>query len=67
MSSNKIEQTDLSDAEKQDKLEELNMYKEMYKNPVTKFAITLVEILPVGILLSLIYSLIFWLIGRKQG
>ena len=44
---------------------EMAYYKEMYQNPVSKLLITSVEILPVGILVSLISSLIFWIRDKK--
>ena len=34
--------------------EQMEMYREMYKNPVIRFGMTLMEIVPVGVLISLI-------------
>lgn len=34
--------------------EQMEMYHEMYKNPVIRFGMTLMEIVPVGVLISLI-------------
>jgi hypothetical protein len=43
----------------QAKMKEMEGFKEMYKNPLVVIAFTYVEILPVGILLTLIAALIF--------
>ena len=45
---------------------EMEYYKEMYQNPITKLAITASEIFPVGILVSLISALVFWIKDRKS-
>jgi len=42
----------------QKKLNEMNNYKELYKNPFVKFGITFLEIFPVGLLITLISALI---------
>lgn len=46
--------------------EKIENYRERYKNPVTKMLITSTEILPVGILVSLINAFIFMYLGRKK-
>ena len=44
--------------EKAAKLKEVNMWREWYKNPLLKMAVTFMEILPVGIVVTLICALI---------
>ena len=41
------------------KMEEMKVMAEYYKNPLIRFGMTLMEILPVGILLSLIAGIVF--------
>jgi hypothetical protein len=48
----------LPPAEIDQKVEEFEAFAELYKNPLIKVAITYVEILPVGIVVSLISALI---------
>ena len=49
---------DLSDAEKQSQIQSMEDFKEMYKKPVFKFFITYVEILPIGLIIAFIASLV---------
>lgn len=48
--------------------EDSEFYVEMYKNPFTKFAITIIEPLPIGVPLSLLFALILalWKEGPKR-
>ncbi|TLV03251.1 DUF4199 domain-containing protein [Dyadobacter luticola] len=50
-------------AELQSQIDEMNGYKEMYKNPVSFALLTYMEILPVGLIVSLICALIL----KRQG
>ena len=50
----KLESSDLPAAEVEAKLEEMRYFGELYKNPVVKIGFTYLEILPVGLLISLI-------------
>jgi hypothetical protein len=49
-----LEKSHKSPAEVQAELQEMRKFQEMYKNPVVKIGFTYVEILPVGLLISLI-------------
>ena len=55
-----------SAAEMQQKVAEMNEYKAMYKNPISFALITYAEILPVGILVTLISALILMRRNRKE-
>lgn len=60
----KMNSTNISAAEIKAKTEEINRYKEMYKNPLWVIALTYVEILvPIGILVPLISAAI---LKRKE-
>ncbi|HRD53414.1 MAG TPA: DUF4199 domain-containing protein [Flavobacteriales bacterium] len=50
----KLELSGAPEAEVQAKLEEMKGFAELYKNPVVKIGFTYMEILPVGLLVSLI-------------
>ena len=54
----KLESSDMSAAEVEAKLEEMRYFGELYKNPVVKIGFTYVEILPVGLLISLLCAAI---------
>lgn len=55
----KIHSGGYSQAEISDKIADMNSYKEMYKNPAYIVLLTYMEILPLGLVLSLISALIF--------
>ena len=50
----KLESSDMPAAEVEAELEEMRYFGELYKNPVVKIGFTYLEILPVGLLISLI-------------
>lgn len=54
----KLESSDMPAAEVESKLLEMREFGEMYKNPVVKVGFTYMEILPVGLLISLICAAI---------
>lgn len=51
-------ESDLSGAEKETQLKSMEEFKEMYNQPIYKFFITYLEILPIGLLVSLIAAAI---------
>ena len=51
---NKLKEKGASAAEIDQEVKKMDDYKRMYRNPVFRFGITLVEILPVGIIITLI-------------
>jgi len=53
-----LQSSGLSQAEIDAQLEQMKSWMEMYKNPLVKFFITYMEILPVGILVSLVSAFI---------
>jgi hypothetical protein len=55
---NSIRNSDLSESEISEKLQQAEQWMEVYKNPFIKAGITLFEPLPVGIIISLISALI---------
>ena len=58
-----INTSDITEAEKKEKIADMNNFKELYKIPVIKAAITFMEIFPVGFVISLISALI---LSRKD-
>lgn len=54
----KINESDFSDTEKMEQINEYEKMADWYKNPSLKFLFTYVEVLPVGILISLIASIV---------
>lgn len=54
----KLESSDLPAEEVEAKLQEMRDFQEMYKNPVVKIGFTYMEILPVGLLISLLCAVI---------
>jgi hypothetical protein len=54
----KLESSGLNAADLQAKVDELNQMKESYKNPLFVIGMTYFEILPIGIVFSLISALI---------
>jgi hypothetical protein len=50
----KINTSDLVEAEKLQKIQEMKDFEELYKNPFVKAGMTALEIFPVGFLVSLI-------------
>ena len=53
-----LKASDLSEAEINAKIQDMDDFKELYKNPIVKIGMTFLEILPVGILISLVSALI---------
>jgi len=47
--------------------EQIESYREMYKNPISKMLITSTEIFPVGLLVSLINAFVFMYLGRNKS
>ncbi len=58
-----LRQSDLPEAEVEAKIAEMDEFREMYKNPLVKIGVTYLEILPVGLLVSLISA---FLLRRRQ-
>lgn len=52
-----------NDAEVKEAVEKMNMYKEWYKNPLIRFAMTMIEIFPVGLVITLLSAA---LLRKKQ-
>lgn len=60
---NKLKESGASPAELEQQVKKMADLKEMYKNPVIRFGFTLMEILPVGIILALISAAV---LRRKE-
>lgn len=58
MALKQAQESGISPAELQAKTQEMNMYKEWYKNPIFIVLLTYMEILPLGLVVSLISALI---------
>ena len=58
----KLKASDLSQSEIETKIEEMKNFQEMYKNPLVKIGMTLMEIFPVGLIISLLSA---FLLKRK--
>lgn len=54
----KLKASDLSEAEIDAKIAQMDQFQELYKNPIVKIGITFLEIFPVGFVVSLISALI---------
>ncbi len=59
----KLKSEGASEAKIQEAIKEMNTFSEIYKNPLFRFGITLLEILPVGIIISLLSAA---LLRKKQ-
>ncbi len=57
-----LKASDLSETEVTAKIEEMEKFQELYKNPLVKFGMTFLEIFPVGFIVSLISA---FLLKRK--
>jgi len=53
-----LKASDLSETEITTKIEEMEKFQELYKNPIVKFGMTFLEIFPVGFIVSLISALL---------
>jgi hypothetical protein len=60
----KAKKSGATDAQIAAKAKQMSEYKEMYKNPLVNIALTLLEPLPVGILLTLVTA---GVLSRKRG
>jgi len=54
-----IKNSDLPKAEIDAKIDQMNYFKELLKNPLVKIGVTVSEIFPVGLIISLVTALIF--------
>ncbi|MEQ9288067.1 MAG: DUF4199 domain-containing protein [Cyclobacteriaceae bacterium] len=54
----KLKASDLTETEIDEKIAEMEYFKELYKNPMVKIGMTFLEIFPVGLLVSLISAFI---------
>lgn len=58
MAIEKIRASDLSIEEQETEIKDLRYWEEAYKNPLIKIAFTVIEIFPVGLIISLISTLV---------
>jgi hypothetical protein len=54
----KMKESNMSPDKIQEEKQRMEQFQEMYKNPVVKVGVTLLEILPVGLFISLISAAI---------
>ena len=54
----KIRASGLSEAQIEEKIEKMEKFAELYKNPIVKIGMTFLEIFPVGLVITLISSFI---------
>jgi hypothetical protein len=62
----KMKQQGASEAEIQKQAEKMEVWKERYKNPLLRFGISMIEILPAGIFISLFSAAILAIFRRKK-
>ncbi|MGR3812200.1 DUF4199 domain-containing protein [Jiulongibacter sp. NS-SX5] len=61
-----INAKDITDSQKQEEIAEVNKMMENYENPIFKFGITLMEILPIGLLVALATAIILRTKGQSD-
>ena len=62
-----IQNSDLTDEEKKEKIEETRAFMEYYKNPLIRTAVTFLEIFPVGFIMSILTALFFMYDSRGKS
>lgn len=58
-----LRNSDLSAEQLKDQLDQMETWKGLYENPISKMGVTLIEIFPLGLVMSLVAALVF---KRKQ-